>query len=221
LSDRFNLPSTVIVANGELPATSILAAVISDKSRVIACDGAANALASRGIRCQVIIGDLDSLGAGRAMFEAHGTSIVHEPDQDSNDLEKALTWIWNGGATDACIVGAGGGMYDHALSNFSVIARWAPRLRLAIVEERGLGFIVPDRAHMLTESGDRVSLVPLPTATITTHGLRWELSNEELSMGIREGASNQAISDFVYVVVHSGVVAIFHTSPRYLLHRDD
>ncbi len=156
------------------------------------------------------IGDLDGIGSERAELEREGMIIVDEPDQESGDLEKSLLWIIARGETRIDVIGASGGMTDHLLGNFSVLARFASRVTLRFLEQACITYLVTTRIEIVTSPGDRISLLPLPSARIRTTGLRWRLDDERLAVGEREGGSNQATGELVVVDVSDGVVGVMH-----------
>lgn len=177
---------------------------------VVAADGAARRLASAGLRPDAIIGDLDSFD-DRHSAATRGSLLVEELDQNRNDFEKALDWLITQGVDDVTIVGCTGGMPDHALNNFSVLARYAGRLHIRLRERDCVGYCSSRHIRIDAHEGERISLIPLPSSRLVTTGLVWNLHDELLEMGVREGASNRAAHDGqVDVEVRAGVVVVFH-----------
>lgn len=200
----------LIAAAGTLPEAGLTARLRSEHTLMIAADGAATALAAGGILPDVMIGDLDSGAAEVERLRSAGVEVIEVADQDRNDLEKALALAAARGHTHVTVIGAAGGMTDHTLNNFSVLARFADRLRIRIVEDDSLGFLLRDGIRLDARAGDRISLIPLPDATLTTSGLVWELRAERLMFATREGASNRAAVDTIAVEVHAGTVLVLH-----------
>jgi thiamine pyrophosphokinase len=60
-----------------------------------------------------------------------------------------------------------------------------------------------------TNTNEIISLIPLPEARISTKNLKWELSNEKLELGIREGARNESIAEFIEIHVHKGELLLY------------
>ncbi len=202
--------SALIAAAGTLPDGELTARLRTEHSLMIAADGAAASLAASGILPDVMIGDLDSGAADVERLRSAGVEVIDVPDQERNDLEKALALAAGRGHTRITVIGAAGGMTDHTLNNFSVLARFADRLRIRIVENRAQGFLLQDGLRLEARAGDRISLIPLPDVTLTTDGLVWELRAERLTYGAREGASNRAAGDTITVEVHAGTVLVMH-----------
>ncbi|MEP7218939.1 MAG: thiamine diphosphokinase, partial [Bacteroidota bacterium] len=184
--------SALLALNGDLPDAPYLQWLAARHSPIVAADGAALGLQSRNILPDVIIGDLDSLGDAADGFAHAGSVVIELESQEENDLEKGLRWLIGGGVRSVTIVGAGGGMIDHTLNNFSVLAKYAREIQIALRDPLWHMHIVSGSIAMATSPGDRISLIPLPSAMVTTSGLAWGLSSERLEIGVREGASNRA-----------------------------
>jgi len=198
----------LLALDGDLPSSKLINDLYSSHTPLIAADGAALKLRDRDIRPDIIIGDLDTLRDERHdPFFAEAT-IIADPGQDEYDSGKALAWIIGKGYEQVMVIGAEGGMIDHVLNNFSLLARFSDRLRIAVRQEDSVGYIVRDELQLSTEPGDRISLIPLPKARVTTEGLQWNLNNEILEIRSREGGSNRAVENRVVVQV-VGTIALF------------
>jgi thiamine pyrophosphokinase len=99
---------------------------------------------------------------------------------------------------------------DHTLNNFSILPKFANTMRLSLRDAASVAYLVPDTITLETSPGDRISLIPLPSAIISTSGLAWPLRNELLAIGIREGISNEATGPKADVRVSEGMVLVFH-----------
>lgn len=199
---------TLLLLNGQLPPATRLQSLSARFRQVVAADGAGVVAVNNGVIPDVLIGDLDSVGTQRANLEQLGVTVIERPSQEENDFEKALNWLIDHGETSVTVVGVGGGMIDHTVNNFSILAKFAHRLQLRFLDEESIGIVVVGDTQFPAVPGLRVSILPLPAATITTTGLAWELTNQQLAIGQREGASNMAIADVVCVRVHDGVAVV-------------
>ena len=108
------------------------------------------------------------------------------------------------------VVFAGGGMTDHVLNNFSILSRFSNRLLLSVRDEESVGYFVRSGLQLTCHPDERISLIPLPYARLRTNGLVWDLADEELEIGRRDGASNRATGTSIRIVVRSGLVVLFH-----------
>ena len=110
----------VILANGIYPTHSIPLKILQDAGSIICCDGAVNKLVKNGYSPHVIIGDLDSVDEKYKI--KYQKKLYHIPDQDENDLRKAMKWLEKQNIQNATILGATGNREDHTIANvFSLI----------------------------------------------------------------------------------------------------
>jgi thiamine pyrophosphokinase len=204
----------VVVAHGDVaPSDRELAA---GAELVIAADGGAFALERWGIVPHVVVGDLDSLGEDRAaVLERSGATVVRFPiAKDASDLELAMRYAIEHGADDILLLGIqGGARIDHALVNVSLLADPA---------YRGLGVraVYGDTQLRTVHSGESmalrgpvgstVTLVPMhgDARGVTTHGLRYPLTNGTLPFGRSLGLSNVVATLPARVSVDHGALLI-------------
>ena len=164
---------TVILATGDFPrkggaAWKLLAAA----KRVVACDSAADAYRRRFRKWpDVIIGDLDSLSRLPSRV-SRPPSLVRVPDQDTNDLEKAMAYCAKRGWRNPVIVGATGKREDHAIGNVFRALDYG----LEIVTDRGRFIPVRSKAVLKVRIGAAVSVfAPDPKTRMVSKGLEWPL----------------------------------------------
>jgi thiamine pyrophosphokinase len=201
----------LLAVDGELPPAELILELWHQHTIVVAADGAGSKLFKIALVPHVVIGDLDSVGEGmRARLADEGVEVIHLESQEENDLEKSLLWLIDQGYESVTVIGAGGGMTDHALNNFSVLAKLARRLRISVRDVLSIGYLLPDAIRIEAAPGERISLIPLPSARLTTTGLAWELRSELLAIGVREGASNRAAGEYVEITVEEGLVLVMH-----------
>lgn len=174
---------------------------------LIAADGGAYAVFEHGACPQVIIGDLDSF----TQAAPDGVLLIHDPDQESNDLQKALTYARTQGASEVRVAGALGGRLDHELNNLSVLLEFSPRFgRLEFVNGFGRHFIAPPDLRLELPTGKVVSLFPLNGRVdgISTEGLAYPLRNESLENGVRNGCLNKTSAESIRVTHASGALLV-------------
>ncbi|HEX5316675.1 MAG TPA: thiamine diphosphokinase [Candidatus Kapabacteria bacterium] len=187
---------------------------------VICGDGGAEHARRLGIPCHVIVGDLDSITPDtRRYYEEGGTQIVHIPDQEHNDFEKAIEYLagnghraakWNGNVR---VLGMTGGRVDHTFSNFSVMLRFSERFSslLAIDADAEYRILTAARNHCSIHCplGTTISLIPFGEAHgIVTEHLRYPLTHESLILGKREGLSNIVTGSPVTITIASGALLV-------------
>ena len=167
------LKKTVILANGEFPRKDGAAwKLLSAAARVVCCDGAADAYRRRFRRWpSVIIGDFDSISRLSSRF-SRSPALVRIPDQDTNDLEKAMAYCAKQGWRAPVIVGATGRREDHTLGNVFRALDYG----CEIVTDTGRFVPVCGKATFKTSKGAAVSVFATdPKTRMTSKGLEWPL----------------------------------------------
>src|SRR5690554_1051392 len=94
----------LVVCNGEPPEIGHLTTRARNASRIVAADGGIDPLLEAGIQPHVLIGDLDS---SQEPFPK-GVKVIRDPDQETNDLEKALNFILTTDIENVIVLGATG-----------------------------------------------------------------------------------------------------------------
>lgn len=193
----------VIICNGEPPRRGQVAGAMGAGVRLIAADGGALVAAALGLEPDIIIGDLDSYnvtGDERAC-------VIHDPDPETNDLEKALGRAVSESVSEAIIFGATGKRLDHTLKNLSVLKRFRQVFKTLVIRDRYADIFLADspfRRELPLRTP--VSFFPLSGRVdgITTRGLKYPLTNESLENGVRDGSSNLSIEPTVEVTFETG-----------------
>ncbi len=161
----------VILANGEFPKKDGAQwEMLSAAKRIVACDGAADPCVMRLKRTPLaVVGDMDSL-----RHCPEDSDIVYVPDQETNDLEKAVSWCRARGWRKLVVVGASGKREDHLIGN---VFR-ALDLGVEIVTEFGRFVPVEGKATFSVSKGTPISIfAPDPSTHATSTGLVWPLDN--------------------------------------------
>lgn len=165
------MKTTVILANGDFPRKGSAARrLLESAGRIVACDGAADALRRRlGREADFIVGDLDSCRVRRGQTDAR---VVHIAEQDTNDLEKAVRFCRGRGWKRLVVVGATGGRDDHALGNvFRAMA-----LGVEMITDTGRFIPFAGRLRLRVGKGAPVSVFATDRRTrMTSKGLVWPL----------------------------------------------
>jgi len=168
---------TVVLAAGDFPRKGGLAwRLLASATRVVACDSAANAYRRRFRKWPtVIIGDLDSLKPSRPSSSIpHSSFLISDPNQDTNDLEKAVSYCAKRGWRSPVIVGATGKREDHTLGNvFRALEHG-----LEIVTDHGRFLPLCGKRTLRLKKGTPVSIfAPDPKTRMTSKGLEWPLDD--------------------------------------------
>lgn len=176
-------PQALVICNGEPPSRRLARRLARAADMVIAADGGANIARRYGIRSDVIIGDLDSIGpATRKVFRS--ANIIRVSRQDNTDLEKALDYVLTREVGEVSIIAATGNRLDFTLGNLSVIWNYTHSLRLTLLGDGWMALPVGRNRTLRAPIGTTVSLIPFgPCTGITLLGLRYPLSNAAMNVG--------------------------------------
>jgi thiamine pyrophosphokinase len=206
----------LILVNGDLTYPEVLrrrvGAAVFDL--IIAVDGGTRHAHNLGVTPDAIVGDLDSLPESERQ-SARKTEFVSFPvEKNETDLELALLYARDKGASGMVIVGATGGRLEMTITNIMVLAQ--PALTPFHLElwdgEQTASLIRPPGAVFAGQAGDTLSLIPLAGAAsgITTRGLRYPLKNETLSPGPARGVSNRLTRKSARIALKTGLLlAVF------------
>lgn len=200
----------LVVANGTLPSPELLSSLLAHNPFVLAADGGANKLLERGIVPDAVLGDFDSLDTALPEIVRRVPAI----DQNFTDLDKSVAHLLSLGFESIWLVGATGDRLDHTFGALSVLAKYSKAAQMLLFDDAATAQLVDGTLELATEAGQTISLLALGEVTgITTTGLRWNLNNESLAPGIRDGISNEAVGEQVSITSRSGplIAYIFHT----------
>jgi thiamine pyrophosphokinase len=143
----------------------------------------------------------------RADFE-----IIHQPEQETNDLEKALSLALQKGASTCHVLGGFGKRMDHSLKNLSVMKKFDGLFDTLIYRDETFdAFIVDGHFSGKLPVGSIVSLYPLSGEVkgIKTEGLKYPLNSESLKNGARDGTSNETSRSEFSIEVEEGDLVAF------------
>jgi thiamine pyrophosphokinase len=222
---EFNgVPTALVFAGAPLSLSARVQARLAELTEafVVAADsGAATALAF-GYVPDVVVGDFDSLPpATLAELERRGVAIERHPaDKDATDGQLAIERALLTTPSALWLVGfLGGPRLDQALA--SVLQLVTLDVPTTLFDEHNeCTLLRPGRGHAwLAEPGEVISLIPLgdDVEGVTTHGLRWPLTNARLRVGDARGVSTEPVSTHVRVSIASGCLLLtrhFPLSPR-------
>lgn len=198
-----------ILCDGEPPSESLFRSHYEQCNLFIATDGAARTALRFGSVPDVVIGDMDNF----VPPPGYQGKIIKDPDQNTNDLEKALSYALQKGARDTVILGATGKRLDHTLKNLSVYRRFHPKFDKLDFEDDYVKIILLPRVFtgQVEAAGTPVSLFPLSgkVTGIITSGLKYPLIDDVLENGVRDGSSNETTGTHFEVKHQSGDLLLF------------
>lgn len=178
---------------------------------IIAADGGLRALEELGIKPDLLMGDLDSLGAHPL---PDGVPLEKHPvEKDDTDTGIALAQGYAMGYRDFALYGCAGGRVDHLIANFQSMCRYS-MLGAAV------RLIAPEYdAYALSNGGIALPHRPAGTTVsifchgskaegVTLRGLYYPLDGYTLTCDHPLGVSNQHTEEEAEVIVQSGTLLI-------------
>ena len=184
-------PDVVILAAGDFPCSEVAHALLVGAREVICCDGAAEEFCATGAEPVAVVGDFDSLS--EELRTRLADRLHHRPDQDVNDLWKALTLAIERGARRVTVLGAFGRREDHSIGNLMLCAARMNEVEIQMVGDRGVFSFIDNNSTFESFAGEQISLFTLsPSTEISTIGLRYEPPQNRLS-AMWQGVSNESL----------------------------
>jgi len=199
----------VLCLNGEI---SHFEYIKEYEGNIYCADGAANQLISNNIIPDYVIGDLDSINEGLLKEKYSNIVFYKKESQESNDFEKCLDYLSNKNINNILIFGLQGGELEHTLNNWSVLKRFSSKMNLVVLHKNRYAFVINQTSVIELNENEIVSLIPQTKCLLTTSGLRWNLKNEYLEIGKREGARNLTENKNILLEIHEGELLFFMDS---------
>lgn len=201
----------VVLVGGAVVASSELRARATGSDLVVAADGGLRHAATLGLTPDLLVGDLDSVGAAtRARYPGLATE-AHPADKDALDLELALDAAANRGATELLVVGGLSGRLDQTLATIAIAqARRADGIAVDVADGvRSVWPLRPGETRRLPLAvGARFSLLALDErALVSVAGARYPLERAALARAQGRGVSNEARGPVV-VTAHAGALVV-------------
>ncbi len=193
----------VILCDGDIPQKPMIQQELSGAELFIAADGGANQAHDLDFQPDIIIGDLDSY----TVSGKEKAFVIRDKDQETNDLEKALTFALKKSVNDVTVFGATGKRLDHTLKNLSVLLQYNSKFdSIVLIDNYATIKIIESPFKASFDIGAIISLFPISGKVegITTKGLKYPLRDEALENGIRDGSSNEAIEETVEIKFKKG-----------------
>ena len=202
----------VILANGLFPTAKDGLNVLRDADLLICCDGAADKLIEFGMSPHVIVGDMDSVSD--AVSEQYASSMIQSDDQESNDLTKAVRYCMEKGYQSLTILGATGMREDHTLGNISLMLEYYPRVKVRIISDFGMFFLVQSGEQVHSKAGDKISFFSIDNRVrVSSTGLKYPLNDLQLSNWYR-ATLNEATGNHFTLIFKSDLPLIVYKAWR-------
>ena len=191
----------LIIANGESCKTTLLNDLLEWSPYVVVLDGAIHRVLDLKIKVDVLLGDFDRNEISESIIRENqdAIEIVHTPDQEKTDLEKAIDFLIERGHRAVNIVWATGRRADHTIGNITSMVRFRDRITITMLDDYSTIYLLPRSPETFQKwyaSGTPISLIPIgDVAGLTTENLVYNLKNDSLSIGYKISSSNEVAQD--------------------------
>ena len=194
----------LIIANGAACSMELMGQLLEWSPLVIVLDSAIQRVIELGIKVDVLLGDFDR-GFDPEYYRnlQYPLEIVHTPDQDKTDLEKAFDYLIARKFPAVNVIWATGRRADHTITNITNIVRFSKQLKIVMLDDNSKIFQLPKKYEKWYPATTPISLIPVGVVSgISSTNLKYQLDNDELTIGYRTGSSNEVLTDGMVSIEH-------------------
>jgi thiamine pyrophosphokinase len=195
----------LIIANGLECSPELLGQLLEWSPLIVVLDSAIERVMELDLKVDVLLGDFDR-GFDPEYYreKQFPIEIVHTPDQNKTDLEKAFDYLIERKIPAVNVVWATGKRADHTVTNLTNIVRYRDLIKIVILDDHSKIFLLPKKFEKWYTANSIISLVPIGEVSgIVTQNLFYPLQNETLTIGYRTGTSNHVTQDGIVKIEHS------------------
>lgn len=194
----------LIIANGASCSEELIGQLLEWSPLVIVLDSAMDRVLELGIKIDVLLGDFDcDFNPEIYLEKQYPLEIVHTPNQDKTDLDKAFDYLIAKGHKAVNVIWATGKRADHTITNITNIVAYRDQLKIVVLDDHSKVFLLQKKYEKWYPKNTTISLIPIGKVTgITTKNLFYPLNNEELIIGYRTGSSNHVAEDGIVTIEH-------------------
>lgn len=182
---------------------------------VVAVDGGFRSLESVGYMPTVALGDFDSLGYVPDVREC----LTYPTHKDASDLELALGYAKEQGATELYVYGALGGRLDHTIANLQLLARFAESgMDVTVVDPECLGvyLVGPTKLDLPADATGTISVFSMVHVSkgVTEKGLLYPMEDALLTDRTSWGLSNEFTGQLSSISIEEGTLLVLMENPQ-------
>ncbi len=187
----------LIIANGQECGQELLVQLLEWSPLILVLDSAIERVMKIDLKVDVLIGDFDrNFDADKYRETQFPIEIIHKPDQNKTDLEKAFDYLIERKIPAVNVVWATGKRSDHTIANITNIVQYRNLLKIVLLDDYSKIFLLPNKFEKWYTKNSIISLIPIGEVTeISTENLFYPLIKETLKIGYRNGNSNHVNED--------------------------
>lgn len=194
----------LIIANGASCQPELLGQLLEWSPLVVVLDSAMERVMELDIKVDVLIGDFDrNFDPEKYQEEQFPIEIIHTPDQNKTDLEKAFDYLIARNIPAVNVVWATGKRADHTITNITTISKYRNVLKIVLLDDHSKIYLLPKKFEKWYTANTPISLIPIGNVTgIRSSNLFYPLQNDTLTLGYRTGSSNHVTQDGIVTIEH-------------------
>lgn len=176
---------------------------------IIAADGGYDAAERLGIKCDLFVGDMDSVKT-----KVGCETVLLNAEKDFTDTECAIEEAVLRGYKRIDIYGATGTRLDHTLANIFMMKKYLERgIDIRIIDEHNKMRAIKGENVFHGIAGKTVSFIPADSVVsgVTLEGVKYPLFERDIEIGTTLTVSNIALSDPVTVRIKKGTLIMILT----------
>lgn len=202
-------PEAAVLDAGDFPTAKTPSRIMLTSPRLVCCDGAAAEFVQRVGRPWRIVGDGDSLPS--CFREQYKDILRLNPDQETNDQTKAVTYLHKKGYDKIAILGATGKREDHTLGNISLLIEYMKMgIEVRIYTDYGVFVPLEGDAEFSVEPHSQISVFSFGAYDMRSEGLRYPLRTFG---ALWQGTLNEAVSS-KFRIFAKGFYLVFINYPK-------
>ena len=204
------LTSALVILNGEPPSKDLLSERWGKHKLKICADGAAEFLYKENFIPDYVIGDLDSISS-KLKKEISGKNLIYLSDQNTTDGEKIINFCVDHKIDTIEILGALGKRFDHSLYNIELLKFCLEKkIKAKFLSDLDEIFLINSSISIDGKVGERISFFSVfgETKCVQTQGLKYQVSNQTMQLGLFSSASNEFSSMKATIKIGRGFLLI-------------
>ena len=204
----------LLIANS-IPLSHNKLLTLAKNRRVLVLDGAYIHAKHITLTIDALSGDFDSISTeDLAHAKNIGITVVHTPDQNQTDLEKGIAYLDSLNAQSIIICAATDGRLQHTLFNLRLLKR-CYRINRPLVlytETEIIRYVQDTEIYIQGAIGNSLGILGFPYATITTHGLQYEVTDYLLDFANTSSVSNALACEQAFIKIKGDALIIHETN---------